>query len=103
MYAIRSYYAIDFNVYSYPDTEAMMDSPPITFGDLVTPLFVVHSDRWLQPPTNGLLLSSDPLLGTAWELSDEQVDRALESRLEFEPVRFQRPLDFIAYLSYNFV
>jgi hypothetical protein len=96
---IPSVVTVDFNVYSYPDTEAMMDSPPITFGDLVTPLFVVHSDRWLQPSTNGLLLSSDALMGTAWELSEEEVENALESRLNNVPVRYQRPLDFVAFLN----
>lgn len=96
---IPSVVTVDFSVYSYPDTEAMMDSPPITFGDLVTPLFVVHSDRWLQPATNGLLLSSAPLAGTAWELSDEQVESALQSRLEDRLDRYQRPLDFVAFLN----
>jgi hypothetical protein len=96
---IPSVVTVDFNVYSYPDTEAMMDSPPITFGDLVTPLFVVHGDRWLQPATNGLLLSSDALMGAAWELSEEEVENALQSRLNNMPVRHQRPLDFVAFLN----
>jgi len=96
---IPSVLTVDFNVYSYPDTSAMMDSPPITFGDLVTPLFVVHSNRWLQPSTNGLLLSSDPLIGAAWTLSEEQAESALDSRLHGMPIRYQRPLDFIAFLS----
>jgi len=76
-----------------------MDSPPITFGDLVTPLFTVHSDRWLQPATNGLLLSSDPLVGTAWQLSAEQVGSALQSRLKDAPPQYQRPLDFVSFLN----
>ena len=96
---IPSVITVDFNVYSYPDTTAMMDSPPITFGDLVTPLFVLHSDRWLQPSTNGLLLSSEPLVGAAWALSEEQVESALGSRLSNTPVRYQRPLDFISFLN----
>jgi hypothetical protein len=96
---IPSVLTVDFNIYSYPDTEAMMDSPPITFGDLVTPLFVVHSDRWLQPATNGLLLASDPLVGTAWTLSEEQVANALQSRLKNAPPTYQRPLDFVAFLN----
>jgi len=96
---IPSVLTVDFNVYSYPDTEAMMDSPPITFGDLVTPLFVVHSDRWLQPATNGLLLSSDPLVGTAWQLSVEQAGSALRSRLDDTPPQYQRPLDFVSFLN----
>jgi hypothetical protein len=96
---IPSVLTIDFNVYSYPDTTAMMDAPPITFGDLVTPLFVMHSNRWLQPSTHGLLLSSDPLIGTAWTLSEEQLESALESRLNYAPVRYQRPLDFVSFLN----
>jgi len=96
---IPSVVTVDFNIYSYPDTEAMMDSPPITFGDLVTPLFVVHSDRWLQPSTNGLLLASEALMGTAWELSEEQVESALRSRLDNRPAEHQRPLDFVAFLN----
>jgi len=96
---IPSVITVDFNVYSYPDTTAMMDSPPITFGDLVTPLFVLHSDRWLQPSTNGLLLSSEPLVGAAWALSEDQVEDALDSRLNYTPVRYQRPLDFISFLN----
>ena len=98
---IPSVLTVDFSVYSYPDTEAMMDSPPITFGDLVTPLFVVHSDRWLQPATNGLLLASEPLLETSWALSGAQVESALESRLAHAPPGYQRPLDFVAFLNHR--
>ncbi|MEJ2401095.1 MAG: hypothetical protein P8Y52_06845 [Xanthomonadales bacterium] len=96
---IPSVLTIDFNVYSYPDPTELMDSPPVTFGDLVTPLFTVHGNHWMQPATHGLVLSSDPLLPTAWSLSREQALRGLESRLDFTPQPWQRPLDFIAYLN----
>jgi len=96
---IPSVVTVDFNVYSYPDTTELMESPPVTFGDLVTPLFVVHSDRWLQPSTHGLLLSSDPLLQSAWDLSELQVDSEIQSKLMDTPARYQRPLDFIAFLN----
>jgi hypothetical protein len=96
---IPSVVTVDFNVYSYPDTSELMDSPPVTFGDLVTPLFVVHSDRWLKPPTNGLLLASDPLLQAAWALSEQQVEEEIRSRLVNAPIRHQRPLDFIEFLD----
>lgn len=36
---------IDFNVYSFPDSSKMMNAPPLTFGDIVTPLFVLHANR----------------------------------------------------------
>ncbi len=96
---IPSVVTVDFNVYSYPDTDALMDSPPVTFGDLVTPLFVVQGDRWLQPPTNGLLLASDPMLQTAWRLSKNQANSEIESMLLATPHTVQRPLDFIAFLN----
>ena len=96
---IPSVVTVDFNVYSYPDTTELMDSPPVTFGDLVTPLFVVQGDRWLQPPTNGLLLASGPMLQTAWGLSRKQADREIESMLLATPNNVQRPLDFISFLN----
>jgi len=96
---IPSVVTVDFNVYSYPDTTELMDSPPVTFGDLVTPIFVVQGDRWIQPPTNGLLLASAPLLQTAWGLSEQQAERAIERRLEGGLVDYQRPLDFVQFLN----
>ena len=96
---IPSVLTIDFNVYSYPDPTELMDSPPVTFGDLVTPLVTVHGNHWMQPATHGLVLSSDPLLSTAWSLSREQARRGLDNRLGYTPQPWQRPLDFIAYLN----
>jgi hypothetical protein len=96
---IPSVVTVDFNVYSYPDTTELMESPPVTFGDLVTPLFVVQGDRWLQPSTNGLLLASDPLLQTAWGLSEKQADSEIEGKLQAAPSGFQRPLDFVSFLN----
>jgi hypothetical protein len=96
---IPSVLTVDFNVYSYPDTTALMDSPPVTFGDLVTPLFVVQGDRWLQPPTNGLLLASDPMLQTAWGLSESHVEGEIQRNLNGDLKSVQRPLDFISFLN----
>lgn len=96
---IPSVLTVDFNVYSYPDTEALMDSPPVTFGDLVTPLFVVQGDRWLQPATNGLLLASDPLLQTSWFLSKEQATVETATRLDGAQNNLLRPLDFVEFLN----
>ena len=96
---IPSVVTIDFNVYSFPDTTELMDSPPVTFGDLVTPLFVVHSNRWLRPPTNGLLLSSGPLVQASWNQSSEQAQQQVGSKLDYSPVEYQRPLDFITFIN----
>jgi hypothetical protein len=96
---IPSVLTVDFSVYSYPDTTALMDSPPVTFGDLVTPLFVVQGDRWLQPATNGLLLASDPLLQTSWGLSKQQAVSEIGSKLNNTTNNVLRPLDFIAFLN----
>ena len=96
---IPSVVTIDFSVYSFPDPREMMNSEPLTFGDIVTPLFVVHSNRWLRPPTNGLLLSSEPLVVAAWDQSVQQADRQLAGRQEGSLSRVQRPLDFVSYLQ----
>lgn len=90
---------IDFAVYSFPDTKEMMNAPPLTFGDLVTPLFILHSNRWLMPGTHGLLLASDPLVGTSWSQSFRQAEAQFDSRLAMQAVDYRRPLDFISYLA----
>lgn len=90
---------VDFNVYSYPDTTELMESPPVTFGDLVTPLFVVQGDRWLQPPTNGLLLASDPMLETAWQQAERQAVEAIDQKLNGDRTTSYKPLDFVSFLN----
>ena len=100
---IPSVVTIDFNVYSYPDPREMMNSEPLTFGDIVTPLFVVHSNRWLRPPTNGLLLSSQPLITSAWNQSLEQADEQAADRLADQEFNFQRPLDYVSFLRDGYV
>jgi len=96
---VPSVLTIDFATYTFPDTSKLMDAPPLTFGDLVTPLFVLHSDHWLMPPTHGLLLSSEPLLATAWEQSTRQAEALFASRLAMQPANHQRALDFITFLA----
>jgi len=96
---VPSVITIDFSVYSFPDTDEMMSSEPLTFGDLVTPLFVIHANRWLRPSTHGLLLSSDALLSSAWVESRRQADEQLRSRYEDRLPDYVRPLAFVAYLD----
>jgi hypothetical protein len=98
---IPSVITIDFNVYSFPDPTRMMDSPPLTFGDIVTPMFVVHSNRWLRPSTHGLLLSSADFMVSAWDQSEEQADQQFRSRLNHDFGAYDRPLDFITFLGHG--
>jgi len=90
---------IDFSVYSFPDVTEMMDSPPVTFGDLVTPLIVVRGGRWARPALNGLLVASEPLLDAAWRQAAVHVDRERQARLADQRPVAERPLEFIAYLA----
>jgi hypothetical protein len=90
---------IDFSVYTFPDAQKMMDSAPLTFGDIVTPLFVIHANRWLRPSTHGLLLASAPLAGSAWQQSFRQADEQVGSRWQDRLPGYDRPLDFIAFLD----
>lgn len=97
--SIPSVLTIDFMTYSFPDPEKMMDSPPLTFGDMVTPLAVVHADHWLRPATNGLILASEDLLEPAWQQSVEIADEEFSGRLAFRPIDDSRSLDFARFLN----
>ena len=96
---VPSVLTIDFSVYSYPDVREIMESPPLTFGDIITPLFVVHTNRWLSPATNGLLLSSEPLLQSSWRLSAQQAEAQFDALLNYPSSSYQRKLDFINFLN----
>jgi len=96
---VPSVVTIDFSVYTFPDPGRMMDSEPLTFGDIVTPLFVVHANRWLRPSTHGLLLSSEALVGAAWGLSETQAAQQTASRFEDRFSDFRRPLDLVSFLD----
>jgi hypothetical protein len=95
---VPSVLTIDFNIYSFPDVDELMDSPPVTFGDLVTPLIVIKSSRWVQPALGGLLLSSPPLASAAFrQMRDENV-KDLRSRLDDSPRQPESSLGFISFL-----
>ena len=96
---IPSVITIDFSVYSFPDPRKMMDSPPLTLGDIVTPMVVIHADRWIRPSTHGLLLSSEPLVEVGWVHALEQAEGSARSMLSGEVEPRPRPLDFITYLD----
>lgn len=96
---VPSVLTVDFNVYSFPDVNEMMDEPPVTFGDLVTPLVVVKSSRWARPGLNGLLLASEPLLDTAWRQAGREAQRQMDERLGGLPESDRDSLEFIAFLA----
>ena len=96
---VPSVLTVDFNVYSYPDPSELMESPPVTFGDLVTPLVSIHGNRWMQPATHGLVLASDPLLRASWDLSDSAARHDLESHLHYGTAEKLRELDFVHFLA----
>jgi len=95
---IPSVLTIDFNIYSFPDIDELMNSPPVTFGDLVTPLIVVKSSRWIQPSLGGLLISSPPLAGSVWRQALGEARSSLKSRLDDSPRESDTSLGFVSYL-----
>ena len=95
---IPSVLTIDFNIYSFPDVNELMDAPPVTFGDLVTPMIVVKSSRWIQPSLGGLLISSPPLVSSAWRQARKEADISFRSRLDDIPQETDSSLEFISFL-----
>ncbi len=96
---VPSAIVIDFNIYTFPDASQLMDSPPITVGDVVTPMFVIQGDIWTQAPSFGLLLASEDLLESSWALSVTQASHQANSLLSGYSDGFNRPLDFVHYLE----
>lgn len=96
---IPSVLTIDFSIYSYPDVEKMMDAPPVTFGDLVTPLIVIKSSRWVQPSLSGLLVSSPPLESAAWRDVQDDAARHFAARMQGDIWSEPSSLDFISFLA----
>ncbi len=97
--SLASVLTVDFTAYSFPDPERMMDSEPITFGDLVTPLVTVRADHRAAAPTNGVLLASGPLLASAGgqgaSVSTSSLDSLQAGRLETPAPA----LDFVSYIA----
>lgn len=94
---IPSVLTIDFNIYSFPDIDELMNAPPVTFGDLVTPLIVIKSSHWIQPSLNGLLVSSLPLASSAWRQVRDEAENSFRSRLDDDP---QKPVSSLGFISF---
>lgn len=97
--SIPSALSVDFVAYTFPDIEKMMDSEPITFGDLITPLVVVHADHRAAAPTNGVLLASSAIAGVSAKQSREAALSSFETIQSGGFENTVRPLDFISYLG----
>ncbi len=95
---IPSVLTIDFSIYSFPDVGKLMNTPPVTFGDLVTPLILVKSSRWVQPSLGGLLISSPPLASSAWRQARDEAKSSFKSRLDDNPQVLDSSLGFISFL-----
>ena len=95
---IPSVLTIDFSIYSFPDVNEMMNSQPVTFGDLVTPLIIVKSSRWIQPSLGGLLISSPPLANAAWRQVRRETVNNFRSRLDDRPQTRDSSLGFVSFL-----
>jgi len=95
---IPSVLTIDFSIYSFPDVNELMNAPPVTFGDLITPLIIVRSSRWIQPSLGGLLISSSPLASSAWRQIRTETDSNLRSRLDDRPQVHDSSLGFVSFL-----
>ena len=96
---VPSVLTVDFNIYTFPDVNEMMDAPPLTFGDLVTPLFTVKTSAWGRPPLEGLVIASQPLASASFRQAKALTEQQLSARLEGFPAMGQSSLDFIAFLA----
>jgi hypothetical protein len=95
---IPSVLTIDFNIYSFPDVNELMNAPPVTFGDLVTPMIVVKSSRWVQPSLGGILIASPQLASPAWRQARKEADNSFRYRLDETPQEYDASLQFVSFL-----
>lgn len=97
--SLPSVLTVDYVSYTYPDVSKMMGSQPLTFGDIVTPMIVIHTDHRAEPPTDGLLLSSAPMTPVAAGGAREE---AMQSLADLQGGRFETPpreLDYVSFLK----
>ncbi|MFC1777586.1 hypothetical protein ACFL3I_09630 [Pseudomonadota bacterium] len=95
---IPSVLTIDFSIYSFPDVGELMNAAPVTFGDLVTPLILIKSSRWVQPSLGGLLISSPPLASSAWRQVRFEAENSFRARLDDSPQAGGSSLGFVSFL-----
>ncbi len=97
--SLPSVVTIDFATYSFPDPKKMMNSEPLTFGDLVSPLVTVRTDHRAAVPTQGILLASQPLKSHAVGGNRKTVEKSL-AQIEAGNLPTAIPEhDFISFIS----
>lgn len=97
---LPSVLTVDFAPYSFPDPKQIAGKPPQTYGDLLSPLLVVHTDHRAKPETYGLVMASDVLLGSAFAEAKIATQNELDALARGERGSVEpRRLDLIAYLD----
>ena len=97
--SLPSVVSVDFATYSYPDLSRMMNSEPLTFGDLITPLVSVRTDHLASAPTQGVLFASAPLIPYAAGNGRNDSEKAISTLQRGQFDTDVPELDFISYLS----
>lgn len=97
---LPSVLTVDFAPYSFPDPAKVAGREPQTYGDLLSPLLVVHTDHRAKPETYGLIMASDALVGTAFAEAKASVRDELDALARGEQDAGKpRRLDLIAYID----
>ncbi|MEP1230908.1 MAG: hypothetical protein ABJG88_09560 [Litorimonas sp.] len=91
--------SVDFAAYTFPDAKRMMEGEPLSFGDIVTPLVTVRTDHRASAATQGVLLTSRPILRGAVANGRQT---AAQSMVNIEKGQLDGnvpELDFITFLN----
>jgi hypothetical protein len=91
--------SVDFTAYTFPNPDKMMGGKPVTFGDLITPLVVVHADHRGNAATNGLIMASEPVLKAAYSQATSSAANSFKTIQSGALMAEVRPLDFISHLN----
>ncbi|MEO1027466.1 MAG: hypothetical protein AAFX02_00270 [Pseudomonadota bacterium] len=92
---------VDFTPYSFPDGEQMMNTPPLTFGDLISPLLVVRTDYRARPGSYGLLMASSPLVTAAYAEARSAAQAEMGALTDVNSAQYEVPgHQRLAYISY---
>ena len=89
---------VDFTAYSFPNPDKMMGDKPITFGDLISPLVVIQTDHRAMAPTNGVVLASNAMAGSAYAQAVQTARQSFKSLQSGALEAQARPLSFVSHL-----